>query len=326
MITVGVNGFGRIGKLLSRLVINDSRLRLRSINHPAITKDDYLHLLKYDSVHNLDNSFDMSAAYPVNIHNCKSPKDIIWEDDIDIVLDTTGKFKTHDELLQHKISTNLDDSTTILLTAPPKDDIPMFVYGVNHRDYNYQNIISAASCTTTCLAPIVKVLNDNYTINNGLVTTIHSVTASQFAVDKYNPGKRTGRSLLNNIIPSSTGAAKAIGKVIPELEGKLNAVSVRVPVSNVSLLDLSVTLNQDPAIEDVLNLFRKLSREDTYYEIIDVSDELLVSSDFIGNKNNAIIDSVSTMKIDNMYKFLAWYDNEMGYAKNIIRLIKYIKF
>ena len=326
MITVGINGFGRIGKLLSRLVINDARLRLRSINHPTMTKEDYLHLLKYDSVHNLDQSFNMNSAHPVNIHNSRSPRDIIWEDDIDIVLDTTGKFKTYEDLILHKESTNLDDDTTILLTAPPKDDIPMFVYGVNHADYNYQDVISAASCTTTCLAPIVKILNDNYTINNGLATTIHSVTASQFAVDKYNPGKRTGRSLLNNIIPSTTGAAKAIGKVIPELEGKLNAVSVRVPVSNVSLLDLSVNLNKEPEVEEILNLLRKISREDSYHEIVDVSDELLVSSDFIGNKNNAVVDAISTMKIDNIYKFLIWYDNEMGYAKNIIRLIKYLKF
>ena len=326
MITVGINGFGRIGKLLSRLVINDARLQLKSINHPTMTKKDYAHLLKHDSVHNLDTSFDLSKADKVNIHNAASPQDIIWEDDIDVVLDTTGKFKTHDELILHKESTDLDDDTTILLTAPPKDDIPMFVYGVNHIDYNYQNVISAASCTTTCLGPIVKILNDNYTINSGLATTIHSVTASQYPVDKYTPGKRTGRSLINNIIPSSTGAAKAIGKVIPELEGKLNAVSVRVPVSNVSLLDLSVNLNQEPEVEDILNLFRKLSQEDNYYEIIDVSDELLVSSDFIGNKHNAIIDAASSMKIDNIYKFLVWYDNEMGYAKNIIRLIKYIKF
>ena len=326
MINIGINGFGRIGKLLSRLVINDPRLRLIGINHPTITKSDYLHLLKYDSVHTLDKSFDMEAAKMTNIHNSDTPRDIIWEDEVDIILDTTGIFKTHESLITHKENTNLDDDTLILLTAPPKDDTPMFIYGVNHIDYNYQDVISAASCTTTCLAPIVKVLNDNYTINNGLATTIHSATASQFAVDKYTPGKRTGRSLINNIIPSSTGAAKAIGKVIPELEGKLNAVSVRVPVSNVSLLDLSVNLNQEPEIEDILKLFRKLSQETDYYQIIDVNDELLVSSDFIGNKHNAIIDSGSTMKIDNIYKFLVWYDNEMGYAKNIIRLIKYLKF
>jgi len=176
------------------------------------------------------------------------------------------------------------------------------------------------------LAPIVKVLHEEYTINNGLMTTIHSATASQYAVDKYTPGKRTGRTLLNNIIPSTTGAALAIGKVIPELEGKLNALSVRVPVSNVSLLDLSVNLASEPSIEDLTNLFEKKSQSDEYHTIIKVSNEELVSSDFIGDENNAIIDASSIMKQDNMYKLLVWYDNEMGYAKNIVRLIKYLKF
>tara|TARA_B110000908_G_C10244913_1_gene448259 strand:- start:1234 stop:2214 length:981 start_codon:yes stop_codon:yes gene_type:complete len=326
MINIGINGFGRIGKLLSRIIINDPRLRLVSINHPTITRDDYLHLLSYDTVHPLADSFDINKAQSVTIHNSSSPSDILWENEIDIILDTTGKFKTHDSLMSHKQGTHLDDDTTIILTAPPADDIPMFVYGVNHVKYNFQNVISAASCTTTCLAPIVKVLHDNYNIKSGLATTIHSVTASQFTVDKYTPGKRTGRSIINNIIPSSTGAANALGKVIPELEGKLNAVSVRVPVSNVSLLDLSVTLEKNPEVTEILDLFTELSKSPDYYNIIDVSDKMLVSSDYIGNKNNAVIDSLSTMKMNDMYKFLIWYDNEMGYASNIIRFIKYIKF
>ena len=326
MINIGINGFGRIGKLLSRIVLNDPRMRLCSINHPTITRPDYFHLLKHDSVHTLSNTFDMNLAHSVNIHNEREPSDIKWEDEIDIVIDTTGKFKTETELLAHRENTNLDEDSIILLSAPPKDDIPMFVYGVNHVDYNFQNVISAASCTTTCLAPIVKVLHEEYTINNGLMTTIHSATASQYAVDKYTPGKRTGRTLLNNIIPSTTGAALAIGKVIPELEGKLNALSVRVPVSNVSLLDLSVNLASEPSIEDLTNLFEKKSQSDEYHTIIKVSNEELVSSDFIGDENNAIIDASSIMKQDNMYKLLVWYDNEMGYAKNIVRLIKYLKF
>jgi len=324
MINIGINGFGRIGKLLSRLVLSDSRLRLCSVNHPTLTKSDYNYLLKYDSVH---------GTYPiqpsntsVNIHNCREPKDIVWEDEIDIIFDTTGKFKTKETLMAHKENTNLDEDTVVLLTAPPKDDTPMFVYGVNHINYNNETVISAASCTTTCLAPIAKILNDNYGIVNGLATTIHSATASQYTVDKYTSGKRTGRCVMNNIIPSTTGAAKAIGKVIPELNGKLDAVSVRVPVSNVSLLDLNVNLEKSPEIDEVLSLIKTLSQSDQYFNIVDVNNDLVVSSDFIGNRKNAIVDGLSAMKMDDMYKFLIWYDNEYGYAENIIRFIKYLKF
>lgn len=325
MIKIGINGFGRIGKLISRLVIADPRLHLTAINHPTMNKQDYLDILKYDSVHLLSENFDINMAKATHIHNHQNPEEIIWNDEIDVVLDTTGKFKSKETLIQHKTNTKLDDDTVILLTAPSSDETPMFVYGVNHVSYNNEDVISAASCTTTCLAPIVDILHKHYTINNGLVTTIHSATSSQYTVDKYTPGKRTGRGILNNIIPSSTGAASAIGKVIPELDGKLDAISVRVPVSNISLLDLSVNLEDGPCMNTILNLFRELSNNE-YCEIIEVSDKLLVSQDFIGNGNNAIIDSPSCIKTGDMYKFLAWYDNEMGYAKNIIRLIKYIKF
>ena len=319
MINIGINGFGRIGKLLARLVVENPQMRLANINHPSMTKADFHNILKYDSVH---GQFNIPSS--AKIHNQYEPTDIEWDNEIDIVIDTTGKFKTHDELIKHKDNTDLDDSAIIILSAPPQDETPMFVYGVNHVDYNYQDVISAASCTTTCLAPIVDVLNKNYTINNGLATTIHSATASQYTVDKYTPGKRTGRTLLNNIIPSSTGAAKAIGKVIPALNGKLNAVSVRVPVSNISLVDLCVNLDKQPDVEEINELFRKLSEKE-YYDIVDVSDDLLVSSDFLGNSSNAILDAPSTMKQDNLYKLLIWYDNELGYAHNIIRLVKYLK-
>lgn len=319
MINIGINGFGRIGKLLARLVIENPQMRLANINHPSITETDFLNILKYDSVH---GQFNMTSS--AKIHNQYEPKDIEWDNEIDIVIDTTGKFKTHEELIKHKENTSLDDSAIILLSAPPKDEIPMLVYGVNHIDYNYQDIISAASCTTTCLAPIVDILHKNFTINNGLATTVHSATASQYTVDKYTPGKRTGRTLLNNIIPSTTGAAKAIGKVIPDLNGKLNAVSIRVPVSNISLIDLCVNLDKQPEVEEINELFRNLSKKE-YFKIIEVSDKLLVSSDFLGNSSNAILDAPSTMKQDDLYKLLIWYDNELGYAHNIIRFIKYLK-
>ena len=319
MINIGINGFGRIGKLLARLVIENPQMRLANINHPSITETDFLNILKYDSVH---GQFNMTSS--AKIHNQYEPKDIEWDNEIDIVIDTTGKFKTHEELIKHKENTSLDDSAIILLSAPPKDEIPMLVYGVNHIDYNYQDIISAASCTTTCLAPIVDILHKNFTINNGLATTVHSATASQYTVDKYTPGKRTGRTLLNNIIPSTKGAAKAIGKVIPDLNGKLNAVSIRVPVSNISLIDLCVNLDKQPEVEEINELFRNLSKKE-YFKIIEVSDKLLVSSDFLGNSSNAILDAPSTMKQDDLYKLLIWYDNELGYAHNIIRFIKYLK-
>jgi len=195
----------------------------------------------------------------------------------------------------------------------------MFIYGANNEKYQGEQFLSASSCTTTCLAPILKILDDNYTINSGLATTIHAVTASQFTVDKYNNGKRTGRTILNNIIPSTTGSASGVGNILPNLDGKINAISLRVPVQDVSLLDLTLDIPDEPELEELFELFHKKEGLG-----IKVCRESLVSSDFVGDPHSAIIDTEACLKQGSLYKIAAWYDNEMGYAQNIKRLIFHI--
>ena len=271
MIKVGINGFGRIGRLATRIMLQDPTFKVVSVNHPTINKKELKHLLSYDS-------------------------------------DLKGY--------------NKNKNTKILVSAPSKS-LPMYIYGVNHKKYANETIISGSSCTTTCLAPLVQILHENYYIKNGLATTIHSVTASQNAVDKLKVGSRTGRTLLNNIIPSSTGAARSIGKVIPELAGVLNAIGVRVPVQNVSLLDLTVELEE---CIDITNILQELTHQSqySYKNLLHVEENELVSSDFISSPYTTIIDASSCMKQGGLYKFMAWYDNEYGYASNLLRLAKYI--
>ena len=318
MIRIGINGFGRIGKLMSRITLNNPSFKLVSINHPTMTQAHFSKLLKYDSVHRQFYK-NQTVLSGVNIHNYKQPSDIPWEDDIDIILDTTGLFKEKSEVSKHLHNTNLIDSAKVIVSAPSKT-LPMFIYGANNKSYKGEQLFSASSCTTTCLAPLLKLVDDNYTINSGLATTIHSVTASQYTVDKYNDAKRTGRTILNNIIPSTTGSASSIGKILPNLDGKINAISVRVPVQDVSLLDLTLDIPEEPELEDLFELFRKNEELG-----IKVCRETLVSSDFIGNPHSSIIDTEACLKQGSLYKLVAWYDNEMGYAQNIKRLIEYIQ-
>lgn len=315
MINIAINGFGRIGRLLTREIMNHPKLSIKSINHPSIDVSALKYLLSNDTVH---GKFDITERIP-SIYNCNHPEEIPWESDIDFIIDTTGKFKEQDDIVKHIKHDNYN--TKIIVSAPSKT-LPMFIYGANHEQYNGERFISASSCTTTCLAPIVKILNNNYNIRQGLATTIHSVTASQSAVDKFKPGSRTGRSLFN-LIPSSTGAAKSIGKIFPELDGSLDAIGIRVPVADVSLLDLTVNLEESPKLEEIIRLFRYNS-SNNYKNIIELCDDGRVSSDFLGNKANAIIDVQSCKKIGDLYKIVAWYDNEMGYTSQVMRLMEYI--
>lgn len=313
---IGINGFGRIGRILSRKILQKENLILNSINHPTMNREDFEYLLKYDSVHGAFNTHGTDKD--VIIHNQRQPSDIAWDTDLDFIIDTTGKFKELTDVTEH-----IHNPNTRLVVSAPSKSLPMYIYGVNHELYKGEQFISAASCTTTCMAPIAKILNDNYKISSGLATTIHSVTGSQHTVDKYKTGTRTGRSILNNIIPSSTGAAKAIGKIIPELDGKLNAIGIRVPVANVSLLDLSVTLEQSVSIEDIMEKFDEESNS-KYKGILGVSKGLEVSSDFIGSPLSAIIDAQSCMSIGELHKITAWYDNEYGYASKLLDLVEFI--
>lgn len=314
MIKIGINGFGRIGRLITRELIYNSKLKVSSINHPSLQKEDLKYLLENDSAH---GSCKIFKELP-HIHNNYHPEEIQWDEDLDFIIDTTGKFKEKDDVKKHLKN---NSKTKIIVSAPSKT-LPMYIYGANHDTYKGEQLISASSCTTTCLAPVVKILNDNYKIRGGLATTIHSVTASQNAVDKFKSGSRTGRSLFN-IIPSTTGAAKSIGKIFPELDGKLNAIGVRVPVINVSLLDLTVNLRDNPEIDELIRLFQYKSNN-SFKNIISVCDNNKVSSDFMGSKMNSIIDVNSCLKMGDLYKIVVWYDNEYGYAYNLIRLLEYI--
>ena len=313
---IGINGFGRIGRLLARKILQKENLILNSINHPTMNREDFEYLLKYDSVHGRFDSKEKDND--VIIHNHREPKDIPWNPDLDFIIDTTGKFKELQEVNGH-----VNNPHTRVVVSAPSKSLPMYIYGVNHGKYNQEQFISAASCTTTCLAPVAKILHENYTIKSGLATTIHSVTGSQFTVDKYKTGTRTGRGILNNIIPSSTGAAKAIGKVIPELDGKLNAIGVRIPVANVSLIDLNVILDKKVDTQDIIKKFEEESMSN-YKGIIDLARGLEVSSDFIGSPINAIIDTNSCMSLGEIHKITAWYDNEYGYASTLLDLVEHI--
>jgi len=315
MTNIGINGFGRIGRLLTREIIKNPNLSIKSINHPSMKVTDLKYLLENDSAH---GSFNADNNIP-QLHNYELPVEIPWDSDIDFIIDTTGKFKEYKEVEKHIKRHNRH---TKVIVSAPSDTLPMFIYGANHKNYNGEQFISASSCTTTCLAPIVKLLNDNYGIKHGLATTIHSVTASQSAVDKFKSGSRTGRSLFN-LIPSSTGAAKSIGKIFPELDGKLDAIGIRVPVVDVSLLDLTVNLKETPKLEELIRLFR-YNTNDSYKNIIDICDDGRVSSDFLGHKANAIIDVDSCKNTSDMYKIVAWYDNELGYTNQVMRLLEYV--
>ena len=315
MIKIGINGFGRMGRLAAREIIKNKNYQLAAINHPSINQKDFNKMIKYDSVH---GQFHNKIDNELIIHNERDPSKIEWCDSIDVILETTGLFKNEEDFETY----NRPKKALTIVSAPSKT-LPMFIYGVNHKKYNNEPIISAASCTTTCLAPVIDILDTKFHIKSGLATTIHSVTASQMAVDKYKPNTRTGRSLLNNIIPSSTGAASAIGKVLPLMDGMLNAISVRVPVQNVSVVDLTVELEDFPEVEDIINEIKFQSTQ-KYEGIVDLDYNELVSSDYIGSPYASIIDANTIMKQGDLYKMLIWYDNEYGYVKNLIRLMNYI--
>lgn len=315
MIKIGINGFGRMGRLAAREIIKNKNFELAAINHPSIDRDNFNKMIKYDSVH---GHFSNKISNEIIIHNEREPANINWCDSIDIILETTGIFKDEKDFETY----NKPHKSKVIISAPSKT-LPMYIYGVNHKCYINEDIISAASCTTTCLAPIVDILDSKFTITSGLATTVHAVTASQMAVDKFKANKRTGRSLLNNMIPSTTGAAIAIGKVLPNLDGKLNAIGIRVPVQNVSVVDLTLTFNEDVSSEDVLDELTKQSTK-KYAGLVSIDHNELVSSDFIGSPYTSIVDAKTIMKEGDLHKLLIWYDNEYGYVKNLLRLMNFI--
>ena len=327
-INIGINGFGRIGRLVFRSAINNDEFNVTCIND-LLDINHLAYLLKYDSVHGpFDGSVEVSGnsllvnGKKVQITAERDPNNIGWLDlNTDIVAECTGIFTTIDTASSH-----LNSGAKKVVISAPSADAPMFVMGVNHKEAKSSDtIVSNASCTTNCLAPIAKVLNDNFGIEEGLMTTVHAATATQFTVD--GPSRkdfRGGRSSLLNIIPSSTGAAKAVTKVIPSLEGKLTGMAFRIPTANVSVVDLTVRLNKKTSYEEIKNSMLDASKNDLN-GILGYCDDPVVSQDFIGDKRTSIFDANAGMELNsNFFKIISWYDNECGYSNKLLDLSKHI--
>ena len=327
-INIGINGFGRIGRLVFRSAISNNDFKVISIND-LLEIEHLAYLLKYDSVHGpfegsveIENNNLIVNGNTITISSEKNPELIKWgEMGVDVVAECTGLFTTKEKAALH-----LNGGCKKVVISAPSSDIPMFVMGVNHNDANPNDlIVSNASCTTNCLAPIAKVLNDSFVIEEGLMTTVHAVTATQFTVD--GPSKkdyRGGRSSLLNIIPSSTGAAKAVTKVIPSLEGKLTGMAFRIPTANVSVVDLTVRLKKNTSYEEIKKVMLKAS-ENELRGILGYCDEPVVSQDFIGDRRTSIFDASAGMELNsNFFKIISWYDNECGYSNKLLDLAKHI--
>ena len=328
-INIAFNGFGRIGRNLVRNLINEPKYNIVGIN-ARTTVDVRAHLFKYDSIH---GHFDGKISYELDnlIINGKTipnfdrntPAKLPWgELEVDYVIDSTGKFSDFHSLSQHIEA----GAKHVLVTSPAKDVDATLVYGVNESDYKVKdnNIVSASSCTTTCLTPILKVLQKQYGIKHGYITTVHSFTMGQTLLDSSHPDLRRARAATMSMIPTTTGAAKNVGVVLPELEGKLDGSSIRVPVPDVSLLDMSIELQTDTDIDDIHSVFEKEGKS-KMKGIIDVSCEPLVSVDYIGSTFSSVIDCLSTNVLNKRFlKLLAWYDNEHGYCCRVIDLLDYL--
>ena len=327
-IKIGINGFGRIGRLVFRSAIENDDFEVISINDLLEVKH-LAYLLKYDSVHGpfngsveiVGNNLVVNGNI-VTVTSEKNPELIKWgEMGVDVVAECTGLFTTKERAGFH-----INGGCRKVVISAPSGDAPMYVMGVNHNDVNGDDlVVSNASCTTNCLAPIAKVLNDNFLIEEGLMTTVHAVTATQFTVD--GPSKkdyRGGRSSLLNIIPSSTGAAKAVTKVIPSLEGKLTGMAFRIPTANVSVVDLTVRLKKNTSYDEIKKVMLKAS-ENELNGILGYCDEPVVSQDFIGDKRTSIFDASAGMELNsNFFKIISWYDNECGYSNKLLDLAKHI--
>ncbi|MEO2100310.1 MAG: type I glyceraldehyde-3-phosphate dehydrogenase [Flavobacteriaceae bacterium] len=327
-IRIGINGFGRIGRLVFRSAMKQSDVTIVGIND-LLDVNHLAYLLKYDSVHGkYDGSVEVEGnnlvvdGETIRITAERDPASIGWGTvNTDVVAECTGIFTTLEKAQLH-----IDGGAKKVVISAPSADAPMFVMGVNHNEASAeQTIVSNASCTTNCLAPIAKVLNDNFGIEEGLMTTVHATTATQFTVD--GPSKkdfRGGRSSLINIMPASTGAAKAVTKVIPALVGKLTGMAFRVPTANVSVVDLTVKLGKDTSYEEIKNVMRKHADSDLK-NILGYTEEPVVSQDFVGDVRTSIFDAGAGMELNpRFFKIISWYDNECGYSNKLIDLAKHI--
>jgi len=330
-IKIGINGFGRIGRMVFRAVTQEAEFKdIEVVGINDLLEPEYLaYMLQYDSVHGrfkgtvaVEGNNLVVNGKKIRLTAEKDPANLKWNQiGADVVVESTGFFLTKDTCQKH-----LDaGARKVVQSAPSKDDTPMFVFGVNHAKYAGEAIVSAASCTTNCLAPVAKVLNDNFGIKRGLMTTVHAATATQKTVDgPSSKDWRGGRGILENIIPSSTGAAKAVGVVLPELNKKLTGMAFRVPTSDVSVVDLTVELNKEASYDDICKAMKAAS-EGALKGVLGYTSEKVVSTDFRGCSMPSIFDAEAGLALDSTFvKVVSWYDNEYGYTCNMMRFVQHV--
>ncbi len=329
-IKIGINGFGRIGRMVFRAAVQNFSDDIEIVGINDLLEPDYLaYMLQYDSVHgrfkgtvSVDGHTLIVNGKRIRLTAVKDPAELAWGDvGAEVVVEATGLFLTKEAGEKHLAA----GAKKVIFSAPSKDDTPMFVFGVNDKTYAGQTIISNASCTTNCLAPVAKVLNDHFGIKRGLMTTVHATTATQRTVDgPSHKDWRGGRGILENIIPSSTGAAKAVGVVIPELNKKLTGMSFRVPTSDVSVVDLTVELNSEATYKEICAEFKAQS-EGAMKGVLGYTEEKVVATDFRGDPRTSIFDADAGIALDSTFvKLVAWYDNEWGYSNKVLEMVRVI--
>jgi len=329
---IGIDGFGRIGRLVCRAAFESKKLCVVAINDPFMDLDYMVYQFKYDSTHGKwhgevkkEGDSLVIDGQKIKVFAKKDPAEIKWgECGVDIVAECSGVFLTTEVCKKHLAG----GAKKVVISAPPKDDTPMFVFGVNHHEYKKElQIVSNASCTTNCLAPLAKLINDKYGMVEGLMTTIHATTATQLTVDGPSKGGkdwRAGRAASANLIPSSTGAAKAVGSVIPSLKGKLTGMAIRVPTINVSVVDLTCRLEKPAKYEEIVHVIKEASEKDLK-GIVAVTNDEVVSSDFNHDPHSCIFDAKAGIALNpNFVKLVAWYDNEWGYSNRMVDLMHHI--
>ena len=326
-IKVGINGFGRIGRMVFRAAVQNFKdIEIVGIND--LLEPDYVaYMLKYDSVHgrfkgevSVEGNTLVVNGKKIRLTAVKDPAELKWNEvGAEIIVESTGLFLTKETCEKHIAA----GAKKVIQSAPSKDDTPMFVFGVNDKTYKGETIISNASCTTNCLAPLAKVINDTFGIRRGLMTTVHAATNTQKTVDApSNKDWRGGRGIMGNIIPSSTGAAKAVGKVIPELNKKLTGMAFRVPTPNVSVVDLTVELNKAATYEQICDALKAAS-QGALKGVLAYTEEKVVSTDFIGEACTSIFDAEAGIALDDTFvKLVAWYDNEWGYSNKVLEMVR----
>lgn len=326
MIKIGINGFGRIGRLAFRSAIKRNNIQVVAIND--LLEVDYLaYLLKYDSVHGrfdgevvVEDGNLVVNGHIIRVTADKNPENLKWNEvDAQYIIEATGFFTDKDKAMLHIKG----GAKKVVISAPSKD-AKMYVMGVNHSEMKAdETIISNASCTTNCLAPLVKILDNSYGLTEGLMTTVHAATSTQGTVDSPNKKWRRGRTVLNNIIPTSTGAAEAVTRVIPSMKGKLTGMAVRVPVADVSLVDLTFRTEKSTSLKDIMETFKDAS-ENEFKGIVGYTQDEVVSQDFVSEIRTSVVDANASLELNaNFFKVISWYDNEFGYATKIVDLLEY---